>query len=371
MEKEKDVGKEAEKEIGKETEKKKKINPIKVLLRNALTSPTTLIAIVSGIIAFFTSTHRSLYLEGYYSYFDIDIKYVSKGLYQSITDYFNFFVSGFLVSIVIYFMLILPLQGLYPKWEHFMKIKDDKSLHPSVVNYIKKQLAIDSIKIFVYITITLFVTCIAQQMINAPLYDEKGMPYDRTDIIYDAFITIVNWGLLILLGFITVILFYYMSYFINSLIALYITDQGMAEPQDENSSQSNIEKIYLKLFPNNRHDDDFKKRQMDELAIFKQPLYKRHTFLFVIAGLIFLGLTYLGDGRSQGIKDAHSQREFLVTEDNKHVAIPISESRYALIDIREEGDCLILLTGKQDFHESNDFPCIRKTYEEVRKEPLN
>ena len=64
----------------------------------------------------------------------------------------------------------------------------------------------------------------------------------------------------------------------------------------------------------------------------------------------------------KGFGDAGLKRDFWVTEDNKYIAMPISDDRYALIEFEEKDNYIFLFTDKRDFHEINDFPCVKKIF---------
>lgn len=65
---------------------------------------------------------------------------------------------------------------------------------------------------------------------------------------------------------------------------------------------------------------------------------------------------------TKGYEDAGLKRDFWVTEDNKYIAMPVSDDRYALIEFEEKGDVIFLFTDKRNFHEINDFPCVKKIF---------
>ena len=301
----------------------------------------------AGVITFLVGVFKSLYLQEYYKYFDIDMKYVSIKLFWNFSD---------LIPVLLIFgMIFICGSFAHSRVSSFFSrryyLKKIKNIYPEVYNYYKKVFIKNTVTDFLVVTPIIFL--IFLHMCAFFSFEPRSL-LDLKNYLFSA------------------VFFTFLTYL---FVSERIQEEMDSETADSNKTvkyDSKAETNYKKIFPSSK-DKEFKYYQLKAIAGYytisetkeNDPLKTyidnlTAVFFFVV----FIMWLVMGFGKS----DAREQRTFWVTEDNKHIALPVSEDRYALIDIKEEDDYVILVTGKQNFHESNDFPCVRKTYQEVRIE---
>lgn len=301
----------------------------------------------AGVITFLVGVSKRLYLQEYYKYFDIDPKYVSIKLFLNFND---------LLSCLLFFGLIFFCGSFaHPRVVSFFSrrnyLKTIKDMYPEVHNYYKRVFIRNTITDFLVVTPIIFLMSLNM----CAFYSFEPISLlDLKDYLFSA---------------VTITVLTYL------IVVKRVSDDMISEKAESNKTVkygSKTKKIYKKIFPNNK-DKKFMNRQMEAITDYytisetkeNDPL---NSFIDNLAAVFFFVVFIMWVVMGFGKSDAREQRTFLVTEDNKHIALPVSENRYALIDIKEEDDCVILITGKQNFHESNDFPCTRKTFREVKIE---
>ena len=84
------------------------------------------------------------------------------------------------------------------------------------------------------------------------------------------------------------------------------------------------------------------------------------TSLIMLTLSVFFSINAYMDGKSF----AKGKTRYYITEDKSHVAIPVSENMYAILDAVINGSTITIHTKKQEFHEYNELVELQR-FEEV------
>lgn len=250
------------------------------------------ISIIS-ILTLLIGGYRTIYWSSYYSYFNIDMRYVSA----STSWTFNQILSYSLAFS--YFIVTFPFV---------------LQVYAAIISKDKKFYSITIMRA-VFILCAIYIVSVMMSMVNySPISDEQMLKKCLIQGIQSfPFICIA-----------CVFIYFF-------LICIYFYRNRM------------IDDLYEKTSDGTKH--------INEWIVFRYGVS-------IIGTLFFVALIICGIGNSR----AAQKKDFLVTEDNKYIAMPISSDRYALIEFEETEDSIILFTEKQNFHEINGFPCTRQLF---------
>lgn len=353
--------------MSKKREKEKDRRFKKWLRNNIALFITAMVPVALGVISFLTGKANAVYLYGYYSYFDIDMKYVSINENWNIGKNISFF-SGLSVIFLAMFYIYSIYHILFRKWNNYYGFESDEKVHPKISKYFRRKIIGQSIYYIVMSFFFLFVVFY--------LNTHGSYPYQEQDDYSSAMWTSIVFNMLIVFS----ALFLMFNKTISKVLDYKPIDKvvkvldEIGDPPPEPKPDEQAEETYYKIFPDGDKSSTSKYINMQEIYDFQDKNKKaeripRHLVVYfyssIACAVVLISMSLFG---RSGWSYARNQREFLVTEDNKHIAIPVSEDKYALIEIKEYRKKLTLLIGKQDFHDIDDYPCIRKTYQEVEKE---
>lgn len=313
-----------------------------------------IIPVAAGIITVFLNISKMLYMQQYFEYFEIDMKYVSIDyvwdLSNMATDYCrNVFT---VLNIIIDTCLILNIIKVI---ERYFSEREKNTFCYTLNKYLKKELIETIIHDFFLMIYTTFVIEFFYILLTQDIFNPKIKNFDSFTV--HGFVTDFKVWFIVESGLSMIVAAFFHTY------------QNDKRDLSKTKRKDRVEILYEKIFQKGSYSETFKRQQMEILKEYypeKQPsIFRKGIIASAIASIIIICFFsyYIQTGRLS----AYDQKEFLVTEDNKHIAIPVSIDRYAVINAEIRGEDLSLVMGGQDFHSVLDYPCQKRTFQTVKK----
>lgn len=313
-----------------------------------------IIPVAAGIITLFLNLSKMLYMQQYFGYFEIDMKYVSIDYIWDISniaiDYCRNFFN--VLNIIIDTCLILNIVKVIKRYYSERK----KNTFCYTLNkYLRKELIqsiiVDSfLMIYTTFMIEFFYILLTQDIFNPEIenFDSFTVHGFATDFMFWLFFKLI----------------------VSTYVAgFYYVFQKERSDFSTIKRKDRVEILYERIFQKGSYSESFKRQQMEILKEYypkkQQSSFSKGIIAFSVTSFIIICVFsyYIQTGRLS----AYNQKEFLVTEDNKHVAIPVSMDRYAVINAEIRGEDLSLVMGGQDFQSVLDYPCQKRTFQTVKK----
>ena len=285
-------------------EEKAKVFNVKTwFLNNSALFITSMIPVLAGIVTLFGSIYKRMYLERYYQYFNIDMRYVSVGYYWKFSDIAVDSISLFASFLPVY-MIYLGIIEMNNAWNNYKMLKNDESVHSRVKKYYKWKTVRQAVVIIILIALAVYCICCIEILFYGPSYDDFGNPLLLNEMFYTAWRNFKN----------TVIVFFFVMLVIVEIEFLIRKDARKRKPQSENG----LEKDYKKIFHAEYKDDAFKEQQMnaikkyyDEFSTQEKEFDRKQTPVLRTVGILAVCLFFLSQNINSGQSDAINQKDFL------------------------------------------------------------